>query len=615
LIFWLSSEFTKRFGFQMEIGIGKKIGEYFVEKCLGTGGFGSVYKVSKEDASGKYFYALKHITFPSPDVYNEISSSMNKNQGDIDAYFKGILMEIVAEFNTMRELSAINSRHFVSYYDHQIYGSSKRYDIFIRMELLVPVNLYCKNVALSVSDVIKLGMEIGEALKVCHQRRIIHRDVKEANLFINANGDFKLGDFGVAKTLDKTTQMMSRKGTPFYMAPEILLNQPYDFSADIYSLAIVLYRLLNKSRYPFLPPYPQAYTNQHIETAQAVKLTGQKPLRPCLAQNALGDVLVKALSSKGDRYKTAEEFIAELKKVKETLPSELLNAVVSEPDQNDSGNTVQRTNAFNNGQGISTRGTTVGTTGFNNKTIYGNENENVFNLHDKSLAIKTSTLTVKTNAPAYSADEKNKFRPQEIRTKKVTPLNILNFITPFIFAAIFIFYIDVLVRDILFGIPFFDNLYFRIAVLIVSGGLTVVFIIKILIYPDKKTLILAKESKKWRAETLVFLGRLDSFVDKKTSYDVQNRYYKNLKGELSELKRRVRECGSFWKLTYSSRQCEIEVSSRLNNLNNLITQKDYIISVGKNDGLKTMSDEKKSEFSLAVNNIKRLLEQRATQLQ
>lgn len=592
----------------MKINVGEKAGEYLVEKYLGTGGFGSVYKVSKEDAGGKYQYALKHITFPSAEMYNEISFSMRQNQADIDAYFNNMLQDIVTEFHTMRDLSAGNSKYFVNYYDHQIFGDSRNYDIFIRMELLIPFHNYCNKVAVTVSDVIKMGIEISEALSICHGKKIIHRDIKEPNIFVNADGDFKLGDFGVARTLDKTTELMSRKGTPFYMAPEVLLNQQSDFNTDIYALAMVLYKLLNKSRYPFVPPYPQAFTNQDIEKAQSIKLTGQKPLRPCLAENILGDIIVKALSSKDERYQTAKEFAADLKKAKESSNPEFLNTVLTEPISDDTQKTVVK--QTHGTKGFSKQVTTVGLTGSNSSTVYGGENQNIFNLLNK-------TETVGTNTSVFNTVEKDQFKNRGmINTKsKINSLKIINFIVPAIFAVVFVFYIDVLARDLLLGnVAFFNSVLFRILILIVSGGFTLIFVIKILVYPDKKTLTLSKESKKWKTETLAFLEKIDNFTAGKTKHDDKNMHYKNLKGELSELKRRVRECKTFWKMTYSARQCEIEVSNRLVSLNSLITQKGYIISVGGND-VKTMSDNKKSEFSLAVNNIKRLIEQREAQLQ
>ena len=585
----------------MKENIGKKLGDYLVEEHIGTGGFGSVYKVSKEDDGGKYYYALKHISFPDPEQYNDIFLSMNKNRADTDEYFKSMLKDVVAEFNSMRELSAKNSKFFVTYYDHQIFGTPKQYDVTIRMELLTTYNTYHNIKTITTADVIRLGEEIGEALSFCHKKKIVHRDVKEANIFVNADGDFKLGDFGVAKTLNKTTQMMSRKGTPFYMAPEIILNQDYDYNVDIYALGIVLYKLLNKARFPFMPPFPQKYTNADIEKAQAVKLKGEKPPLPLLAQNLLGEVIVTALSLKSERYQTADEFVAALKNARKTLSKELLDKAVSEPSEAlDDGKTVKSSGIYSDStQG----GVTVGLTGAGVDTTYGLDNRNIFK-------------------PIHSVVRTEDKTPAELKTEtpkpklKISPLNIIEIAIPVVAAVLFALYINVLVNDLLItNSDFINSTPFRVILLILFGCTVVFFIVKLLIYPDKKTLAAAKESKKWKAEALLALKGIDAYVEQKTMHDTENRSYKNLKGELADLKIKIQQCKSLWRMTNNARQFEDKAAAGIKELETIIKQKDYIVTVGQADDLKTMSDTKVSELGLAINKIKRLLERRNANLQ
>lgn len=103
---------------------------------------------------------------------------------------------------------------------------------------------------------------------------IIHRDIKPENIFIAANGDYKIGDFGVAKTIEKTKMGLSRKGTYMYMAPEIYSSRPYGPTVDIYSLGIVMYKLLNENRLPFLPEYPKPIAPIDKEEALHMRLKG-----------------------------------------------------------------------------------------------------------------------------------------------------------------------------------------------------------------------------------------------------------------------------------------------------------------------------------------------------
>ena len=71
-----------------------------------------------------------------------------------------------------------------------------------------------------------MGRELTSALIFCQKKGLIHRDIKPENIFVSEAGQFKLGDFGVARTVEKTTGGLSRKGTEKYMAPEVYLGKP-----------------------------------------------------------------------------------------------------------------------------------------------------------------------------------------------------------------------------------------------------------------------------------------------------------------------------------------------------------------------------------------------------
>lgn len=81
-----------------------------------------------------------------------------------------------------------------------------------------------------------------------------------SNIFVSDKGEYKIGDFGVSKVLKDSSKAESLKGTPNFLAPEVYLGKEgYTKSVDLYSLGIVLYRLLNYSRNPFLPRFPEQY--------------------------------------------------------------------------------------------------------------------------------------------------------------------------------------------------------------------------------------------------------------------------------------------------------------------------------------------------------------------
>lgn len=94
---------------------------------------------------------------------------------------------------------------------------------------------------------IRLGKDICRALILCEERNIIHRDIKPDNIMISRFGDFKLGDFGVAR-VQVTRRTRQRWERTAMQAPEVEHMQKYGKEADIYSLGITLYWLLNNRR-------------------------------------------------------------------------------------------------------------------------------------------------------------------------------------------------------------------------------------------------------------------------------------------------------------------------------------------------------------------------------
>ncbi|EPY20964.1 fused, partial [Strigomonas culicis] len=100
----------------------------------------------------------------------------------------------------------------------------------------------------------KIAKQLVQALNYLHSNRIIHRDMKPQNILIGQNGAVKLADFGFARSMSYNTMVLtSIKGTPLYMAPELVQEQPYNHSADLWSLGCILYEL-----YYGKPPF---YTN------------------------------------------------------------------------------------------------------------------------------------------------------------------------------------------------------------------------------------------------------------------------------------------------------------------------------------------------------------------
>ena len=231
-------------------------GTWYLSRLLGRGSFAKVFEIKREEFGETYKAALKVISVPQDEEDIRMHLSEGMDPDTISEYYAEILKEIVMENRIMSDLKG--NSNIVSYEDHMIIRRDDGigYDVLIRMELLMP--LVDRMIAGDLDETIvaKLGIDICKALEICHGSNIIHRDIKPQNIFISKTGDFKLGDFGIARSMEKTTGWMTGKGATKFMAPEVFKGEDYDSTADIYSLGLVLYTLLNGNRGPFLPPAP-----------------------------------------------------------------------------------------------------------------------------------------------------------------------------------------------------------------------------------------------------------------------------------------------------------------------------------------------------------------------
>lgn len=186
--------------------------------------------------------------------------------------------------------------NIVNYEDHlvQRLEDGQTWDILIRMEYLTCINERFKSHIPTRADIIRLGMDLCQALELCQKYNIIHRDIKPDNVFISPNGDYKLGDFGIARQLERTMGNLSKKGTFNYMAPEVYKGNAYNSSVDLYSLGIVMYRLLNGNRLPFLPDAPKPILPDDREMALIRRMSGELMSLPRDAQNRFGEIVLKA---------------------------------------------------------------------------------------------------------------------------------------------------------------------------------------------------------------------------------------------------------------------------------------------------------------------------------
>lgn len=291
-------------------------GSWYITEKIGEGAYGQVFIIERHELGVVYKSALKALTIPQDK--NEIKSVMSDgmSEAEVTEYYKGLVQNIVNEFIVMSRLKG--NSHIVSYEDHMIveHEDDIGWDILIRMELLTPLIQHTSEQLLEEREVLKLGIDICKALEFCRKYDLIHRDIKPENIFIAPSGDYKLGDFGIAKTVEKTRVGLSRKGTYLYMAPEVYSGEAYGATVDIYSLGIVMYKLLNNNRTPFMPEYPNKITYEDREESMSRRIRGEEISAPENGSEELKQIVLKACAFEAkNRFSTAAEMRRALEKL------------------------------------------------------------------------------------------------------------------------------------------------------------------------------------------------------------------------------------------------------------------------------------------------------------
>ena len=278
---------------------------------IGRGSFGAVYEIQRDVLGDVEKAALKVLSIPQSS--GDIDEMYNDGYDDesITSTFQRHLKSIVAEYSLMRKMSGsanIVNCDDVRYVQHE---DGFGWDIFIKMELLTPL---AKALPADIPEetVIKVAKDLCAALELCKQHDIVHRDIKPQNIFLSPNGDYKLGDFGIANTVEKTMGG-TKTGTYKYMAPEVYNNQPYGAAADIYSLGLVLYWMLNERRMPFLPLPPVKLGAGMEDQARLRRFNGEQLPPPAHGSKQLQNIVLKACAfDPKKRYQSAAEMYKNL---------------------------------------------------------------------------------------------------------------------------------------------------------------------------------------------------------------------------------------------------------------------------------------------------------------
>lgn len=218
-------------------------------------------------------------------------------------------------FREARAAGALRHPSIVTIYDIVEDASS----VYLVMEYVNGVTLdrmMRERSGLDAASFLHILRQAAEALDTAHQRGIIHRDVKPANILVDENGDAKITDFGIAKILSKErTPTGIMMGTPSYIAPEYIREQPIDGRADQFALAVIAFEILT-GRKPF--------QGADIASLMFSILQGAPPRVDDLNHTlspVVNEVMAKALGkTPEDRYPTCKEWVRALESALQQKP-------------------------------------------------------------------------------------------------------------------------------------------------------------------------------------------------------------------------------------------------------------------------------------------------------
>ena len=276
---------------------GRRIGAYRVLREIGRGGMGSVYLADRADDSFQKLVAIKIIR-------------RGLDTGDDTD-------DILQRFRSERQILAmLNHPHIARLLDGGSTDDGLPYYVMEHIEG-EPIDLYCDHRKLTITERLKLFQDVCAAVSYAHQNLVIHRDIKPGNVLVTKEGVPRLLDFGIAKLLapgasagDRTVTGL-RPMTPEYASPEQVRGEAITTASDVYSLGVLLYRLLTGQS-----PYRGAMSSAaEIERS----ICEEEPERRL--QGDLDNIVLKALRKEPQRrYTSVEQLSEDIRRYLTNLP-------------------------------------------------------------------------------------------------------------------------------------------------------------------------------------------------------------------------------------------------------------------------------------------------------
>jgi NIMA (never in mitosis gene a)-related kinase 1/4/5 len=202
--------------------------KYEEGRCIGRGSYGSAHLVTERATNQRY--VIKKIPM-------ELLSESEKQQS----------------FREVELLAKLKHPNVVEYKEsfvennviHIVMAYCDGGDLAGRIKERAAIAANGGHGYFDTRQILDWFVQMAMAIKYLHEQRILHRDLKTSNIFLTTQNVIKLGDFGIAKTLDSTLdQAKTVVGTPYYMSPEVCESKPYSYASDVWSLGCVLYEIV-----------------------------------------------------------------------------------------------------------------------------------------------------------------------------------------------------------------------------------------------------------------------------------------------------------------------------------------------------------------------------------
>ena len=288
--------------------IDQVVGNYTIKEKLGQGGMGTVYRAERSDGTFEHQVAIKVIR-------SEQATDAN-----------------IRRFKRERNiLAGLNHPGIARLFDGGITDQGIPYLI---MEYIdgIAIDEYCRTNKLSIDERINLFKKVLDAVMYAHESLVVHRDLKPDNIFVTADGQVKILDFGISSLLEThgntdSSQLITggRLLTLRYAAPEQVKEQPITTATDLYALGTVFYELLCGS-HPLEMKEKSFYESEQLILSQnppapSANMSSEQQSFQRIIRGDLDAVALKALRKEPEqRYRTANHFLHDLAGYQQGLP-------------------------------------------------------------------------------------------------------------------------------------------------------------------------------------------------------------------------------------------------------------------------------------------------------